>query len=102
MNTYKIVRIRTTHYGDSQLGFVAPDGKVKDFPQVGNVWKWEPGNGGWSAKDTVVESKAAGLLRFTSFKSKVAKPLALADGEVYLPLSVTGRSMFLKALPEAN
>jgi hypothetical protein len=102
MNSFKIVRIRTTHYGDSQIGFVGADGKVKDFPQVGRIWKWEPGNAGWSAKSTVVESKVAGLLRYEPFRSKVAKPLTLAEGEVYLPLSVTGRNMFFKVLPEVN
>ncbi len=100
MNAYKIVRMRTTHYGDSQIGFAMPDGKVKDLPMVGRVWKWEQGNCGWSAKATVVESKVVGLLRYEAFKSKVAKPFALASDEVYLPVSVTGNKMFLKELPE--
>jgi hypothetical protein len=100
MDSYKIVRIRTTNYGDSQLGFVAPDGKVKDLPVVGRIWKWEQGNCGWCAKSVVVESKAAGLLRYEPFKSKSAKTLTLAAGEVYLPILVTGGAMFLKSLPE--
>lgn len=100
MTTYKIVRIRTTHYGDSQLGFVAPDGKLKDLPTVGRVWKWEQGNGCWSARATVVSSVVDGLLRYEAFKSKVAKPLTLAAGEVYLPLEKSGRAMRLETLPE--
>ena len=97
MNTYKIVKLWGTPHGDCQFGFVI-DGKVKDLPYVGNVWK--QGKNGWERKIAVVESKVAGLLMLEYGRSKVAKPLALAEGEVYLPIEKTGRAMVLKELPE--
>jgi hypothetical protein len=95
VTNYKIVKLAGI-YGDCQFGFVI-DGKVKALPYVGNVWKQD--SNGWSRKLAVVESKVVGLLCLEYGRSKVAKPLTLAAGEVYLPLSVTGRNMFLKALP---
>lgn len=96
MTTYKVVKL-LGQYGECQYGFVI-DGKVKALPYVGNVWKQD--SNGWSRKLAVVESNVVGLLSLEYGRSKVAKPLALAEGEVYLPVSVTGRSMLLKTLPE--
>ena len=99
MASYKIVKFHGS-CGNVQLGFVDPDGKVKDLPNVGRVWKWSEYNKGWCPVASVAKSNIAGLLRYDAGKSKVAKSLTLVDGEIYLPLDVTGRALFLKALPE--
>lgn len=96
MDTYKVIRIRTTRYGDSEWAFVASTGKAYSFPIVGRVWKWSDCNERWDATDAVVESKASGLLRV---KSRSAAPLKVAAGEVYLPIAVTGRNLGLRELP---
>lgn len=98
MNAYKILRIRTNHYGDSQLAFVAADGKAYRFQMAGRIWAMHS-EGGFSAKKTVVQLPD-GLFMYEAFKSRTAKPLALAVGETYLPISTTGGAMFLKELPK--
>ena len=55
----------------------------------------------WEPIATVVESVVAGQQRIGP-KSKVTKPLVLAVGEVYLPISLTGSKMRLVELPEAS
>jgi hypothetical protein len=80
MDSFKIVKIWNTNCGDVKIGFVMPDGKVKDLPVVGNVWAMQS-DGFWSQRYAVVKSNVYGLLMLQFGKSKVAKPLSLKEGE---------------------
>lgn len=98
---YKIINRRTDRFGNNEILFVGESGGAFRLPIVGRVWApSEHMGGGWAGRDTVVDSKAYGLLRFTSFRSRFTRTLELAEGEVYLPMEKTGAATFLKSLPE--
>lgn len=96
---YKVHNVRVDRFGTNVPHFAGADGKLFRLPEVGHVWKWQESAKRWSAIANVVESKYIGLLRYSPFKSRCAKPLELAEGEVYLTLEQTGRALALLELP---
>lgn len=97
---YKVKTVRTSNYGDREWVFVGPDGKAHRFPIVGRIWKIRaegtaPGPFKWSTRQTVVETPEG----LAVVGPRTTRPLTLAEGEVYLPITVTGRKLAFVELP---
>lgn len=92
MTTYKI-RTTRDNLGNHGWAFIDHAGIVHNFRMVGRIWKLQ--SEGWTARRTVIY--ANGELFEINKAATTARPMKIGDGEVYLPISQTGRKLLLSA-----